>query len=76
MTDVRETFPHNLRVAMAHADITTAEALAEKSGLSAYSIRNYLTKSATPSMENLAALGLALGCTPNDLMGWKTDAAA
>lgn len=76
MTDVKQNFPHNLRVAMAHADITTAEALAEKSGLSVYSIRNYLSKAATPSMENLAALGLALGCTPNDLMGWKTVEAA
>ena len=76
MTDARENFPHNLRVAMAHADITTSEELAEKSGVSVYSIRNYLAKAAAPSMENLVALALALGCTPNDLIGWKTDEAA
>ena len=76
MVDVKATFPHNLRVAMAHADIKTAEELSTASGVSVYSIRNYLTKASTPSLESLAALGLALGCTPNDLMGWNTDDAA
>ena len=76
MTDVKESFAHNLRIFMAHADIKTAEELSAASGVSVYSIRNYLAKASTPSLESLAALGLALGCTPNDLMGWNTDEAA
>lgn len=76
MQDIKVAFPHNLLVAMAHADIKTAEELANVSGLSVYSIRNYLNKASTPSLESLAALGMALGCTPNDLMGWNTDEAA
>lgn len=76
MTGVKESFAHNLRIFMAHADIKTAEELSAASGVSVYSIRNYLAKASTPSLESLAALGLALGCTPNDLMGWNTDEAA
>lgn len=76
MTDICTRVAHNLRVAMAHADIKTAEELSAASGMSVYSIRNYLAKASTPSLESLAALGLALGCTPNDLMGWNTDEAA
>lgn len=76
MTDICTRVAHNLRVAMARADIKNAEELSAASGVSAYSIRNYLAKASAPSLESLAALGLALGCTPNDLMGWNTDEAA
>lgn len=76
MVDIKASFPHNLRVAMAHADVKTAEDLAGVSGLSVYSVRNYLTGSSTPSLENLATLALSLDCTPNDLLGVKAGEAA
>ena len=57
MTDICTRVAHNLRVAMAHADIKTAEELSAASGVSVYSIRNYLAKASTPSLESLAALG-------------------
>ena len=76
MTDICTRVAHNLRVAMAHADIKTAEELSAVSGVSVYSIRKYLAKASTPSLESLVSMGLALGCTPNDLIGWNTDEAA
>lgn len=57
MTDICTRVVHNLLVAMAHVDIKTAEELSATSGVSVYSIRNYLAKASTPSLESLASLG-------------------
>ena len=52
------------------------EKLANKAGLSASSIIGYENGSMVPGVDKAYAIAQALGCTPNDLMGWNTDEAA
>ena len=47
-----------------------------KAGLSASSIIGYENGSMVPGVDKAYAIAQALGCTPNDLMGWNTDEAA
>lgn len=71
----KDEFGANLRAARARADMSQ-EQLAAKSGLSASSIIGYENGSMVPGVDKAYAIALALGCTPNDLMGWKTVEAA
>ena len=52
------------------------EQLANKAGLSASSIIGYENGSMVPGVDKAYAIAQALGCTPNDLMGWNTDEAS
>lgn len=66
----KDEFGANLRAARARADMSQ-EQLAAKSGLSASSIIGYENGSMVPGVDKAYAIALALGCTPNDLMGWN-----
>lgn len=37
---------------------------------------SYVNGSMVPGVDKAYAIAQALGCTPNDLMGWNTDEAA
>ena len=44
--------------------------------LAPISIIGYENGSMVPGVDKAYAIAQALGCTPNDLMGWNTDEAA
>lgn len=71
----KDEFGANLRAARARADMSQQQ-LANKVGLSAASIISYEHGSRLPGVDKAYALAQALGCTPNDLIGWNTDEAA
>ena len=66
MPEFKEVVRNRLRVLMAEADMT-AEQLADKSGVSVDSVRQYLRGETVPLLETACKLAEALGCTPNDL---------
>lgn len=70
MHEFKETIRKRLRVLMAEADMS-AEQLSDKSGVSVDSIRQYLRGETVPLLETACKIADALGCTPNDLCGWK-----
>ena len=65
----KEAIARNLRVKRAELDMTQAE-LAEKSGVNIATINSYEQEGYTPGADKLCLLADALGCTPNDLLGW------
>lgn len=71
----KDEFGANLRAARARADMSQ-EQLANRAGLSASSIIGYENGTMVPGVDKAYAIAQALGCTPNDLMGWNTDEAA
>lgn len=46
------------------------EELAERAGVNSRSISQYEIGTCSPTLANVAKLADALGCTPNDLLGW------
>ena len=70
MPEFKETVRKRLRVLMAEADVN-AEQLADRSGVSVDSVRQYLRGETVPLMETACKLATALGCTPNDLCGFN-----
>ena len=70
MPDFKDLVRRNLRIEMAKADMSAQE-LAEKSGVSYDAIGQYLRGDTMPLLETAYKLAQALGCTPNDLVGWK-----
>lgn len=52
------------------------ETLAKRSGVSMFSIRDYLGEKSEPRLGTAYALADALGCTPNDLCCWPEKASA
>lgn len=62
-----------LRAERARAGMSQGE-LAEKSGVNVTTISAYERGDMVPGAGNLFALADALGCTPNDIMGWKPAA--
>lgn len=65
----KNVFAAKLRGKRAEADMSQAE-LAERSGVSQASIFQYEDGGSLPGADKLFALAEALGCTPNDLIGW------
>lgn len=61
---------HRLKVARAEARMTQ-EDLSRVSGVSVMTIANTERGESSPTFENAYKLAEALGCTPNDLCGWK-----
>lgn len=70
MSEFKSRVRHNLKVAMAKADMS-AQQLADASGVSYDAITNYLRCETTPMLETACKLAEALGCSPNDLCGIK-----
>lgn len=68
MPEFNSKVSHNLKVAMAKADMTPKR-LAEKSGVSYDAITKCLRCETTPLLETACKLAEALGCSPNDLCG-------
>ena len=62
-------FADNLREKRLALNQTQVE-LAESSGVSQQLISKYEACDCTPTLANVARLASALGCTPNDLVGW------
>lgn len=69
MPEFNSKVSHNLKVAMAKADMTPKR-LAEKSGVSYDGINSYLRGDTAPLLVTAYKLAEVLGCTPNDLCGW------
>lgn len=65
----KEEMAKSLRVRRAELDMTQAE-LADLSGVNIATINSYEQGGYTPGADKLWALAKALGCTPNDLLGW------
>lgn len=65
-----ERFSAELRSRRGFLDISQEE-LAERSGVNSRSISQYENGTCSPSMINVAKIANALGCTPNEMMGWK-----
>ena len=65
----KSVFAAKLRGKRAEMDISQDE-LARRSGVSQASIFKYEDGSSMLGADKLFALAEALGCTPNDLMGW------
>ena len=73
MSDVmslQQRFAAELRSRRGFLDISQEE-LAERSGVNQKSISQYESELCMPSLANAVKLAGALGCTPNDLLGWK-----
>lgn len=68
MPEFRNRVRHNLKVALAKADMTPQE-LADASGVSYDAIGKYLRGDMGPLLETACKLAEALGCSPNDLCG-------
>ena len=65
----------NIRAARARADLSQAE-VAVAVGVNVSTFAKYESGDYIPGADKLFAIAQALGCAPNDLMGWKTDEAA
>lgn len=65
-----DVFATNLRMQRARADISQGE-LAEKVGVNITTVVKYEDGSTTPGADKVFAIADALGCTPNELMGWE-----
>ena len=68
MPEFKSRMAHNLKVAMARADMTPRQ-LADKSGVSYDGVASYLRGDTSPLLETACRLAEALGCSPNDLCG-------
>ena len=70
MSSLNDIVGHRLKVLRAEARMSQGD-LANAAGVSATSIRNYEVGASLPNLETAVSLAEALGCTPNDLCGWK-----
>lgn len=66
--DFKQIFRRNLRAQLELREMTRDQ-LAERSGLSPYSIEQYARGETQPLLGNAYAIATALGCTVNDLCG-------
>ena len=73
--DFSKELAGNIRAARARADLSQAE-VASKVGVNVSTFAKYESGDYIPGADKLLAISQALGCTPNDLMGWNTDEAA
>ena len=62
----------NLRAMRARLDKTQGD-IAREVGVNVGTLVKYESGDMVPGAENLFALAGALGCTPNDLMGWPGE---
>lgn len=72
MSELKNVVRKRLKVLMAEEDLN-AEQLAEKSGVSVDSIRQYLRGDTGPLLETAFKLAEALNCTVNDLCSFPKE---
>lgn len=65
-----ERFAAELRSRRGFLDLSQNE-LSKRSDVNSRSISQYENETCAPTLESIAKLARALGCTPNDLLGWK-----
>lgn len=65
----KEAFATGLRMQRAKANILQKD-LAEKTGINPVLLSSYEQGTVIPKLDKLWVLAEALGCTPNDLLGW------
>lgn len=65
-----ESFATGLRMQRAKANISQKD-LAEATGINPVLISQYEQGSVTPKIDKVWALSEALGCSPDDVMGWS-----
>lgn len=65
-----ERFAAELRSRRGFLDISQDE-LSKRSDVNSRSISQYENETCAPTLESISKLARALGCTPNDLLGWK-----
>lgn len=70
MASFNDVFKKRLKVCMAEAEMETKE-LSAKTGISTDVIYQYRRGETIPLLETACLIANALGCTPNDLCGWK-----
>lgn len=68
-SEFRQKFSKALKHQMIECDMDTDQ-LAKQSGVSIYSIRQYLRADSGPTLNSACKLATALACTPNDLCKW------
>ena len=66
----KNAFAANLRAERGRCDVSQSE-LADKTGINIATISQYEDGAYVPGVDKLCALANALGCTPNDLIGWN-----
>ena len=66
---MNKDFAANVRAARARADLSQTD-VAEKIGVNVGTIVKYENGDMTPGADKIVPLASALGCTPNDLLGW------
>lgn len=66
----RSKLAENMRVQRAKLDCSQAQ-LAEMAGISVATVQQYEDGSMTPGADKVFVLADALGCTPNELLGWE-----
>ncbi len=72
MSELKNVVRKRLKVLMAEEDLN-AEQLAEKSGVSVESIRQYLRGDTGPLLKTAFKLAEALNCTVNDLCAFPKE---
>ena len=72
MSELKNVVRKRLKVLMAEEDLN-AEQLAEKSGVSVDSIRQYLRGDTGPLLDTAFKLAEALNCTVNDLCAFPKE---
>lgn len=73
MNDVmslQQRFAAELRSRRGFLNLSQDE-LSKRSDVNSRSISQYENETCAPTLESIAKLARALGCTPNDLLGWK-----
>ena len=67
----KSVFAANLRAERARRDMSQSE-LADAAGINLATVSHYEDGSYVPGGDKLCLLAGALGCTPNDLIGWRS----
>lgn len=73
--DFSKELAGNIRAARARADLSQAE-VDSKLGVNVSIFAKYVSGYYIPGADKLLAISQALGCPPNDLMGWNTNETA
>ena len=66
----KNAFAANLRAERGRCDVSQSE-LADTTGINIATISQYADGAYVPGVDKICALANALGCTPNDLIGWN-----
>lgn len=73
--DFSKELAGNIRAVRARADLSQAE-VDSKLGVNVSIFAKYVSGYYIPGADKLLAISQALGCPPNDLMGWNTNETA